>query len=92
MTSTLSESIEFEIDFSPSTITAGAKLREKRDIMGCNQCWAGHPCAMGIPAGVSHGIKSFLDFIPVEICGRHSKIPVVIPVVPIASDPRYPWY
>ncbi len=27
-----------------------------------------------------------------DICGIHSKkIPVVIPVVPIASDPKYPW-
>ncbi len=38
------------------------------------------------------GIKIFLDLIPVDICGRHSKkIHVVIPVVPVASDPRYPW-
>ncbi len=22
---------------------------------GMYQCWAGHPCATGIPAGVSHG-------------------------------------
>ncbi len=38
------------------------------------------------------GVKTFLDLIPGDIYRIHSKkIPVVIPVVPVALDPRDPW-